>query len=143
MMPIWLDSYRIFISKNHNFMDELKEIKEKFYKNNTDLKKIEYPIQINFDQAKGCYEAYYLDLDIEVSAKTIDELFEKAHIEKNNYIDKLLKNNKQIPMPESYRKHSGSFRIRVPKVLHKSLMEHATKNNMSFNKYCIELLKKG
>ena len=38
--------------------------------------------------------------------------------------------------------YSGTFQIRMPKSLHKSLSEHAKKEGISMNQYCIYLLSK-
>ena len=40
---------------------------------------------------------------------------------------------------ESY---SGQFKLRIPKSLHKSLTEHAKREGISMNQYCVYLLSK-
>ena len=58
------------------------------------------------------------------------------------WIETTLENKIDIPEPKSDNDYSGSFRIRMPKSLHRSLTDDAKKEGISMNQYCIYLLSK-
>ncbi len=45
-----------------------------------------------------------------------------------------------IPEPETESQYSGRFTLRIPKSLHKRLVQNAQKENVSLNQYAIHLL---
>ncbi|MCI5588370.1 MAG: type II toxin-antitoxin system HicB family antitoxin, partial [Lachnospiraceae bacterium] len=38
--------------------------------------------------------------------------------------------------------YSGQFKLRIPRSLHRSLVEHSKKEGISMNQYCVYLLSK-
>ena len=48
----------------------------------------------------------------------------------------------EIPEPLNSNRYSGQFKLRMPKSLHKELMERAKKEGTSMNQYCVYLLSK-
>ena len=55
-------------------------------------------------------------------------------------IESFTEDNIELPKPKTTASHSGQFRIRVPKSLHKSLVQRAEEENISLNTYVISLL---
>ena len=50
--------------------------------------------------------------------------------------------NIDIPEPDTLDNYSGQFKLRMPKSLHKSLANHALREGISMNQYCLYLLSK-
>ena len=47
-----------------------------------------------------------------------------------------------IHEPDDLENYSGQFKLRIPKSLHRSLTEHARREGISMNQYCVYLLAK-
>ena len=72
--------------------------------------------------------------------ETIDEALKSLQEVKEFLFEDYLKNNIEIPLPPKDEDYSGKFVVRVPKYLHRELVEKAKKNGVSLNTYCIALL---
>lgn len=48
----------------------------------------------------------------------------------------------EIAEPKSVDSYSGQFKLRIPKSLHKTLVEDSKKEGVSMNQYCVYLLAK-
>ena len=48
----------------------------------------------------------------------------------------------RMEIVEDLESYSGQFKLRIPKSLHKSLTEHAKREGISMNQYCVYLLSK-
>ena len=48
----------------------------------------------------------------------------------------------EIHEPDSLEKYSGQFKLRMPRSLHRSLVEHSKREGISMNQYCVYLLSK-
>ena len=46
------------------------------------------------------------------------------------------------PVEEESNQYSGQFKLRIPKILHKTLAENAKKEGISMNQYCLYLLSR-
>ena len=51
-----------------------------------------------------------------------------------------VKENIDIPLPESDNNYSGQFKLRIPKSLHRALAERSKAEGISMNQYCLYLL---
>lgn len=55
-------------------------------------------------------------------------------------IESYVEDNLELPKPKLSTTHSGQFRIRIPKTLHKNLAETAEQEGVSLNTYAVSLL---
>ena len=103
---------------------------------------LKYPLVVKEDE-DGTYYAEYPDLKgcMTVGDSLID-ISESIKDAKQTWIETAIESNIDIPEPKGENDYSGSFRIRMPKSLHKSLAEDAKIEGISMNQYCIYLLSK-
>ncbi len=82
----------------------------------------------------GKYSCYGL-------GSTPEEAITQFREEKNNFLEYLLENNMDIPLPEERKNdYSGQLTIRLPKYLHALLAEQAKEEGVSLNTYIISKL---
>ena len=108
-------------------------------------KDIKYYLQIKYPLVDddGSYYAEYPDLKgCMTVGDSLEEISKSIEDAKLAWIETALENNIDIPEPKGENNYSGSFRIRMPKSLHKSLADEAKKEGISMNQYCIYLLSK-
>lgn len=75
--------------------------------------------------------------------ETLEEVMEMIEDAKRAWIEAAIENNIPIPEPFELRKFSGKFLVRVPKSLHKKLVETAEKEGVSLNTLVVKLLSEG
>jgi predicted RNase H-like HicB family nuclease len=103
---------------------------------------LKYDLVIKQDD-DGSFFAFYPDLPgCMTCGNTLIEVSELAEDAKKSWFEVAIADNMKIPEPKSENDYSGSFRIRMPKSLHKSLAEEAKREGISMNQYCIYLLSK-
>ena len=68
-------------------------------------------------------------------ADTFAELSEMIREAMAAWIEAALEDGETIPMPRSVEDYSGRFVIRIPKSLHKKLVEMAEREGVSLNTY--------
>ena len=61
---------------------------------------------------------------------------------KKAWLEAALEDGTEIEEPDSMKRYSGQFKLRMPKSLHRSLVEHAREEGISLNQYCVYLLSK-
>jgi antitoxin HicB len=102
-----------------------------------------YRMEIIEDKDEGGFVASYPDLPGCITCgETIADTAANALDAKKAWLESALENNIEIPKPDSLKDYSGQFKLRIPKSLHKSLMEHSKKEGISMNQYCVYLLSK-
>ena len=57
-------------------------------------------------------------------------------------LEAALEDGYPIAEPDSLENYSGQFKLRIPRSLHKSLAEHARREGVSMNQYCVYLLSR-
>ena len=87
---------------------------------------------VSFPDLKGCIS----------SGKTLAEAVKNADDAKEAWIEAALEDNYPVPLPDSDDAYSGQFKFRMPKSLHRQLAEHAKREGISMNQYCLYLLTK-
>lgn len=75
--------------------------------------------------------------------ETFKEVIKMIEDAKKAWIESALENKIPIPEPFELRKFSGRFLVRVPKSLHKKLVELAEKEGVSLNTLVVNLLSEG
>jgi len=103
---------------------------------------LKYPLSIKQDD-DGSYFAEYPDLKgCMTCGDTLVEVSQLAEDAKQAWLETAIENNIEIPEPKSENDYSGSFRLRMPKSLHKTLADEAKHEGISMNQYCVYLLSK-
>jgi len=103
---------------------------------------LKYPLAIKQDD-DGSYFAEYPDLKgCMTCGDTLVEVSQLAEDAKQAWLETAIENNIEIPEPKSENDYSGSFRLRMPKSLHKTLADEAKHEGISMNQYCVYLLSK-
>ena len=67
---------------------------------------------------------------------------ENAKDAKRAWLEAALEDRIPIREPDDLENYSGQFKLRIPKSLHKSLTEHAKREGISMNQYCVYLLSR-
>ena len=108
--------------------------------------KLPYKIEVIPDVDDGGYGVCIPDLPGCVSTgETIGEAISNIEGAKREWITAAVEDGLTIPEPSpesDLSSYSGQFKLRIPKSLHRSLSEHAKKEGISMNQYCLYLLTK-
>lgn len=103
---------------------------------------LKYPYTILEDD-DGSYFVEYTDLKgCMTCGDTLDEALELAKDAKKAWLETALEEGIHIPEPKEIEEFSGSFRLRIPKSLHRELAADAKKEGVSMNQFCVYLLSK-
>lgn len=104
---------------------------------------LNYPMMIKKDPEEGGYVVSFPDLPgCLTCGDTIEEALEQAGDAKRTWLQAALADGVYISDPDDNAKYSGQFNLRVPKTLHKLLSEHAKREGISMNQYCVYLLSR-
>lgn len=76
-------------------------------------------------------------------AETIDELFKAMEDAKQLWIKTAYNEGQDIPLPRDMEKYTGKFLVRIPKGLHRELVQAAKRQGVSLNLYVTSLLASG
>ncbi|MFC0906675.1 toxin-antitoxin system HicB family antitoxin [Clostridium sp. MT-14] len=113
------------------------------------MKNIEYYMNLNYKievikDEEGGYVLKYPELKGCITcADTIDEGINLLNDAKRSWLESALEDGMLIPEPLKEENFSGQFKLRMPKSLHKELMEKSKEEGISMNQYCVYLLSKG
>lgn len=108
-----------------------------------DYLKLSYRMEIVEDKDEGGYVVSFPDLKGCISSgETLESAVKNAEDAKTEWIKAALEDGYPIPLPEDDESYSGQFKFRMPKSLHRQLAEHAKKEGISMNQYCLYLLTK-
>lgn len=75
--------------------------------------------------------------------QTLEEAYEMIQDAKKGWFDIALQDGETIPEPARVEEYSGKFNIRMPKSLHRTLVEKAKEENVSLNQYINYQLARG
>ena len=81
-------------------------------------------------ELKGCITTGLTEVDALESLRDAME----------TWLSSALENGDEIPEPDVLRKYSGEFKLRMPKSLHRQLLERSREEGVSMNQYCVMLL---
>lgn len=102
-----------------------------------------YRLELVEDPEEGGYVASYPDLPGCLTiGGTVEEAIGNARDAKRAWIEAALEDGAEIWEPKRPDSYSGQFKIRMPKSLHRSLAEHAEREGISMNQYCVYLLSR-
>lgn len=102
-----------------------------------------YRMEIVKDKDEGGYVVSFPELAGCVTCgETIDSAVANAEDAKREWLAAAMESGVEIAEPDSMQNYSGQFKLRIPKSLHRSLTEHAKREGVSMNQYCVYLLSK-
>ena len=104
-----------------------------------------YRLEIIPDNEEGGYGARYPELPGCITCgETLDSVARNAEDAKKAWLMAAMEEEVEIPEPvkDDTSKYSGQFKLRIPKALHKTLAEHAKREGISMNQYCMYLLSR-
>jgi predicted RNase H-like HicB family nuclease len=87
---------------------------------------------VSFPDLRGCI----------TYAATAAKAIEAASEAKRVWFEAALEDGFDFPEPSADDSYSGQFKFRLPKSLHRQLSEHAKREGISMNQYCLFLLTK-
>jgi antitoxin HicB len=103
-----------------------------------DYLKLPYTIEVVRDESDG-YTGWFAKVEelpgCMTQADTFDELGEMIEDAKRAWIESALEDGMEIPLPRKVEDYSGKFVVRLPKSLHKQLVDTANQEGVSLNTY--------
>jgi antitoxin HicB len=104
---------------------------------------LDYPVHFVADPDGG-YVAVFPDLPgCLTQGETLAETATMAEEARALWLEVEYDRGKEIPLPSYPEEHSGQFRLRLPKSLHRQLAESAELDGVSLNQYVVMLLARG
>jgi len=85
---------------------------------------------VSFPELKGCL----------TSGENIEMAVANAEEAKREWLMAAIEDNYPIPEPSRDEDYSGQFKLRIPKSLHRQLVEQSRREGISMNQYCLYLL---
>lgn len=102
-----------------------------------------YRMEIVEDREEGGFLVSYPDLPGCITCgETIEAAIANAQDAKREWFEAALEEGVAIHEPDSLHEYSGQFKLRIPRSLHRSLTEHAKREGISMNQYCVYLLSR-
>ena len=105
---------------------------------------LKYKIEITPDNEEGGYAFSCPDLKGCITcAETLEQGFAMLEDAKECWFSACIADGIPIPEPNNFNEYSGQFKLRLPKSLHKTLVERSRQEGISMNQYCLYLLSSG
>ena len=102
-----------------------------------------YAVVLESDGESG-YIASFPDLPGCISCgDTREDALQNAQDAQRSWLAAAIEDGIKIAKPGEAEKFSGQFKIRMPRSLHKSLVETSKREGVSMNQYCVHLLSYG
>ena len=102
---------------------------------------IPYKMEVVPDTAEGGFAISIPQLRGCVSCgDTLDEAMHNIVDAKRTWIEAALEDGYPISEPDEGIEYSGQFKLRLPKSLHRELVESSKREGISMNQYCVYLL---
>lgn len=108
-----------------------------------DYMEMNHRMEIVADQEEGGFAVSFPELPgCMTCAETIEAAVANAMDAKKAWLEAAVEDGIPIQEPERLEDYSGQFKLRIPRSLHRSIAEHARKEGISMNQYCVYLLAK-
>lgn len=102
-----------------------------------------YRMELVKDPDEGGFVVSFPDLPGCITCgETEEEAVKNALDAKKVWLEAALEDGLAIPAPDSLEAYSGQFKLRLPRSLHRALVEHSQREGISMNQYCVYLLAK-
>lgn len=103
---------------------------------------LKYPYTITEDD-DGTFLIEYTDLKgCFTCGDSLEDALKMGLDAKKAWFTTALEEGIHIPEPKEVEEFSGSFRLRIPKSLHREIALDAKREGVSMNQYCVYLLSK-
>lgn len=104
---------------------------------------LEYPFHVIADPDGG-YVVVFPDLPgCLTQADSYEEIAEMAQDVRTLWIESAYDQGLDIPLPSYPEEYSGKFNVRLPRSLHRKLVESADQEGVSLNQYVTQVLARG
>ena len=104
---------------------------------------LRYPITIHSDPDGG-YVAEIEELPgCMTQSETLDEAFKAIEDAQQVWIKGTYEMGQDIPLPRDMEEYSGKILVRIPRSLHRNLVQAAKREGVSLNQYIASLLAAG
>ena len=108
-----------------------------------DYMSLNYRMEIVEDKEEGGFVVSYPELPGCITCgETMESAIANAQDAKKAWVQAALEEGIEIHEPDSLEEYSGQFKLRIPRSLHRSLAEHAKREGISMNQYCVYLLSR-
>lgn len=108
-----------------------------------DYMAMSYRMEIVEDKDEGGFVVSYPDLPGCITCgETVEKAVANALDAKREWIEAALEEEIKINEPDNLEDYSGQFKLRLPRSLHRLLAEHAKREGISMNQYCVYLLSR-
>lgn len=103
---------------------------------------LQYPFNVVADE-EGGYVILFPDLPgCMTQVESIEEISAAAEEIRTLWIETEYEEGEDIPLPSYPEEYSGKFNVRLPKSLHRTLVETAEREGVSLNQYVVMLLSR-
>lgn len=118
----------------HQKNEQLEQPPLEYYLN------LKYPVTV-YPEPEGGYVAQIKDLPgCLTQVETPDEVISNIEEARELWIETAYEFGDDIPLPKTGKDYSGKVLLRMPRSLHRKLVESAEREGVSFNQYVISLL---
>ena len=108
-----------------------------------DYMEMSYRMEIVEDKDEGGFVVSYPELPGCITCgETVEAAVTNALDAKRAWIEAALDEGIQIQEPDRLEDYSGQFKLRIPRSLHRLLVEHSKREGISMNQYCVYLLSR-
>ena len=108
-----------------------------------DYMKMNYRMEIVEDADEGGFVVSFPELPgCLTCGETVETAIKNAVDAKKVWFEAAIEEEIEIHEPDSLEEYSGQFKLRMPRSLHRSLVEHSKREGISMNQYCLYLLAK-
>ena len=108
-----------------------------------DYMKMNYRMEIIEDQDEGGFVVSFPELPGCITCgETMESDISNAMDAKKTWLESAIETGIEIHEPDNLEEYSGQFKLRIPRSLHRSLVEHSKREGISMNQYCVYLLSK-
>lgn len=109
----------------------------------SDYMKMNYRMEIVEDAEEGGFVVSFPELSgCLTCGETVETAIKNAVDAKKVWFEAAIEEEIEIHEPDSLEEYSGQFKLRMPRSLHRSLVEHSKREGISMNQYCVYLLSK-
>ena len=103
--------------------------------------KLPYRIELTPDHDEGGFAVSYPDLPGCLTVgKSIEDAYRNAEDAKREWMLAAMDSGLAIPEPDTVDQYSGQFKLRLPRSLHRQLVQQSKREGISMNQYCVYLL---
>lgn len=104
----------------------------------------DYNIKVTFDKEDNDYIAFIEEIpECSAFAGSPEEAIKELEIVYSLWLETVTEKNYPVPEPLKLKDYSGKFVLRIPRSLHKELVEKSLQENISLNQYALYCISRG